>query len=218
MTVSFSKDVNLKTPDGDNAYDDSNDAVRVNVVAGAAAGGTSATDDAAFMSGASSFTPIGGFTGGADDEDLQGGKSGAARMTSARAIHAHIVNVVEVSVQNPVIAAQRTDALFDNVTALTPKFAPIDVSTSGANTIVSTVADKKIRVLNAKFIAVTSVGSRWEGGDGSALEGRVDTVNRGGYVMPFSPVGWFETSANQSLVLFIDADVSCGGSITYVEV
>ena len=51
----------LVTPNGDSAMDETNDAVRVNVVAGAAAGGTSTTDDGAFTAAAGSGTPIMGF-------------------------------------------------------------------------------------------------------------------------------------------------------------
>ena len=43
--------------------------------------------------------------------------------------------------------ALQTDAIMSDTTALTPKFAVIDDASSGDNTLVAAVADKKIRVL-----------------------------------------------------------------------
>jgi hypothetical protein len=50
----------IQTPLGDSAMDDTNDAVRVNIVAGAAAGGTSQADRATFTAGTTAGTPAQG--------------------------------------------------------------------------------------------------------------------------------------------------------------
>jgi hypothetical protein len=60
MTQRRAQLVSIEDPDGDSAMDSANNAVRVNIVAGAAAGGTSMTDDSAFTPGASAVTPVGG--------------------------------------------------------------------------------------------------------------------------------------------------------------
>lgn len=75
----------LETPNGDSAMDETNDAVRVNVVAGAGSGGTAMTDDAAFTPGATAFTPAGGTFRSVRDlvDDNDGG---AFAMTQRRAI------------------------------------------------------------------------------------------------------------------------------------
>lgn len=52
---------NVKDGAGDSVMDATNNAMRVNIVAGAAAGGTSSTDDAAFTAAAGAGTPAMGF-------------------------------------------------------------------------------------------------------------------------------------------------------------
>jgi hypothetical protein len=40
----------------------------------------------------------------------------------------------------------------------------------------------------------------------------------GGYVLPYNPVGWFETASNTLLNLNLSAANAVRGSITYIEV
>ena len=61
MSLARGLHVNVRDDAGDSCMDGTNNAVRVNVVAGAAAGGTSATDDAPFTAAAGSGTPMMGF-------------------------------------------------------------------------------------------------------------------------------------------------------------
>ena len=71
------------------AGDPANNAVRVNIVAGAGSGGTAATDDAAYTVGGSSYTPAGGTYRSALDP-VDDGDGGAFAMTQTRAIFANI--------------------------------------------------------------------------------------------------------------------------------
>ena len=86
MTASRALLTSIETPAGDSAMDDANDAIRVNIVAGAAAGGTSITDDSAFTVGASALTPAGGIyrstRDSVDDNDV-----GALAMTAKRGLY-----------------------------------------------------------------------------------------------------------------------------------
>lgn len=103
-------------------------------------------------------------------------------------------------------------------TALTPKFAVIDAATSGDNTLVSAVASKKIRVLAVFLIAAGTVTARFESGaSGTALTGQMNLIANTGFVLPFSPVGWFETAVNTLLNLELSGAVSVDGSLVYVE-
>lgn len=118
-----------------------------------------------------------------------------------------------------VSAALATDALMSSTTALTPKFAAIDAATSGDNTIVAAVASKKIRVLSAFLVAAGTVNVRFESGaGGTALTGQMNLVANTGFVLPFNPLGWFETGTNTLLNIELSAAVSVDGSLTYVEV
>lgn len=82
----------LETPTGDSVMDDTNDAVRVNIVAGAGSGGTAATDESAFTEGTTSFTPIGGVFNDSFASDPASGEAAAARITSDRALHTNLRN------------------------------------------------------------------------------------------------------------------------------
>ena len=102
---------------------------------------------------------------------------------------------------------------------LTPKFAAIDVATSGDNTVVSAVASSKIRVVSVFVVSAGDVNVRFEdGAGGTALTGQMNLTTNSGFVLPFNPVGWFETSANTLLNLELSGAISVDGALTYVEV
>jgi hypothetical protein len=102
---------------------------------------------------------------------------------------------------------------------VTPKFAAIDAATSGDNTIVAAVSSKKIRVLSAFLIAAGTVNARFESGaGGTALTGQMNLVANSGFVLPFNPIGWFQTAATTLLNLELSGAVSVDGALTYVEV
>lgn len=117
------------------------------------------------------------------------------------------------------VGAFNVSTLYDGTTAVTPKFAAIDVATSGDNTIVSGVGGKKIRVLSAFLVSAGTVTTRFESGaSGTALTGQMNLVANSGYVLPFNPIGWFETAAAALLNLELSGNVSVDGALTYVEV
>lgn len=116
-------------------------------------------------------------------------------------------------------ASLETSTIYNGTTALTPKFAVISASSSGNNTIVTAVTGKKIRVLAVQVNATAAVNLKWQSGaSGTDLTGLNYATANGGYVLPFSPVGWFETASNTLLNLNLSAANAVGGSITYVEV
>jgi hypothetical protein len=116
-------------------------------------------------------------------------------------------------------AALQTDVIMNDTTALTPKFAAIAASTSGNNTIVAAVNPKKIRVLAVSLIASAAVNAKFQtGAGGTDLTGLYYCAANGGFVLPFNPVGWFETASNTLLNLNLSGATAVGGCITYVEV
>jgi hypothetical protein len=119
-----------------------------------------------------------------------------------------------------VSAAVDTSQVMAGLTALTPKFAVIDVAGSGDNTVVAAVASKKIRVLSVFLVSAGTVTTRFESGAGvTALTGQMNLVANTGFVLPFNPVGWFETAATNTLLnLELSAAVSVDGALVYVEV
>jgi hypothetical protein len=115
--------------------------------------------------------------------------------------------------------ALQTDVLMNDTTALTPKFAVIDVASSGDNTLVVAVADKKIRVHSLFLVSAGTVNVRFESGaGGTALTGQMNLIANTGFVLPFNPLGWFETGVNTLLNAELSAAVSIDGSLQYTEV
>jgi hypothetical protein len=120
----------------------------------------------------------------------------------------------------PVSAAPRTDVMQNAATQLTPKFAVIDAASSGDNTLVAAVTGKKLRVLAAFFTMTgTAVTIRFESGaGGTALTGQMTPSQGQTIVLPFNPLGWFETAAAALLNLELGGAQSVDGALVYVEV
>jgi hypothetical protein len=69
------------------------------------------------------------------------------------------------------------------------------------------------------MIANGSVNAKWQSGAGGTdLTGLAYLVVNSGYVLPFNPVGWFETAADTLLNLNLSAAIAVGGSLVYIVV
>jgi hypothetical protein len=79
----------MRDSSGADITDTTNAALRVNIVAGAAAGGTSSTDDGAFTVASSALTPIGGYYNSSRDA-VNSGDTGVLAMTINRALYASL--------------------------------------------------------------------------------------------------------------------------------
>lgn len=113
-----------------------------------------------------------------------------------------------------------TSTVANGTTPLLVQRAAIDAATSGDNTLVAAVTGKKIRVL-AVFAVMTgtAITIRFESGaGGTALTGQMQPSQGGGFVLPFNPVGWFETAAGELLNLELGGAQSVDGCLVYVEV
>ena len=178
--------------------------------------GTYAVDDSA-MPATPQTVPVSGeyrsaattYTDG-DATVLQTDVNGNLKVTQATA---------QAATTDSITAKLATDTIQNGTTALTPKFAVIDAATSGDNTLLAAVASKKIRVLSLYVVAAGTVNVRFESGaGGTALSGQMNLVVNTGFVLPFNPIGWFETASNTLLNLELSAAVSVDGGFTYVEV
>jgi hypothetical protein len=99
------------------------------------------------------------------------------------------------------------------------KFAKIAASSSGDNTLVAAVPNKKIRVLLYNMIANGTVNGKFQSGaSGTDLTGLKYMVVNTGISAPYSPVGIFETAAGAILNLNLSAGVAVGGELVYQEV
>ena len=123
-----------------------------------------------------------------------------------------------VRTTDSVAASLATDALMVGTTALTPKFASVDVATLGDNTLVTAVPAKQLRVLAYILVAAGAVAVRWKSGAATNLSGAMALAANGGIAATFVPVGLFQTVAGDALVLNLSAAVQVSGHLVYVEV
>ena len=120
-----------------------------------------------------------------------------------------------------VTALLATDTMRNGTTVVTPAFVAINAASSGDNTLLAAAgSSNKIRVLALNIVVGAAVNVRLESGaGGTAMTGIYEFNGKGdGIVLPFSPIGWFETAANTLLNLELSGAVSVDGSFVYVVV
>jgi hypothetical protein len=118
-----------------------------------------------------------------------------------------------------VLASNETSTIYNSTTALTPKFAVISASSSGANTIVAAVTSKKIRVLAYTLIANAAVNAKFQSAvTPTDKTGLLYLAANTGASPAYSPVGHFETIAGEALSLNLSAAIAVGGHLTYIEI
>ena len=127
-----------------------------------------------------------------------------------------------VRTTDTIAVALQTDAILNDTTALTPKFARINGGTNGDNELVALVGGKKIRVLSITLVAAGNVTVNLQSSTaGTYLAGPFEfdgSTQPKGVSYSFSPVGHFETASGESLNMELDATINVGGSLCYVEV
>lgn len=125
---------------------------------------------------------------------------------------------VSRSVPLPVSAALRSDVIQNSGSQLTPKFARVALTADGD--IVAAVTGKKIRVL-AMTVNVDTANDDLDVEDSSGGTNLWKFVNvpLGVSVLPFNPVGWFETTSGNALYGDITlAGTSVNIAVVYLEV
>lgn len=103
--------------------------------------------------------------------------------------------------------------IINNVTDLR---APIAVSSSGVNVIVSAVASKIIVVRAVLLVANAAVNAKWQSHTTPTdLTGLAYLAANGGYVLPYYAGGYFQTLSGESLDLNLSGAVAVGGFVVY---
>ena len=117
--------------------------------------------------------------------------------------------------------AQQTDALMSNLTALTPKFFSATVTASSTDTsLVAAVAAKKIRVLALSVqCGSTATTSTFESDEAPDVRKHIVPAGaNGGQILPYNPLGWFETASGSALLVTTGSGSSTEITGVYVEV
>lgn len=118
-----------------------------------------------------------------------------------------------------VSASNETSTVFNGATALTPLFATIVASSSGATSLVSSVSSKRIRVLAAYLTASGAVNVKFQSHvTPTDLTGLAYLTTNTGFVLPYNPLGWFQTVSGEQLDINLSGSVAVGGTIVYVTV
>lgn len=117
----------------------------------------------------------------------------------------------------PTTGAPDSSALYSGSTALTPKFAVITASASGATAVVASVASKKIRVISYVVVANAAVNIKFQS-NSTDKTGLLYLAGNGGVSGAYAPTGHFETASGEALNINLSAAVAVGGHVTYVEV
>lgn len=203
--------VEVRTPNGDSAMDDTADAVKV--IASANSGVDIGDVDVTSLVPGTGATNLGKAEDAAHTSGDVGVMALAVRNDDLAALAGADGDYAPLQVtQNG--ALLMCPAANDDY-----KYAVIDDALSGNNTLIAAVASRKIRVLALFMVAAGDVVARFEdGAGGTALTGQMDLTTNSGFTLPFNPAGWFETTANTLLNLELDGAVSVDGSITYIEV
>lgn len=124
-----------------------------------------------------------------------------------------------VTVDGVLAASAETSTVYNGTTALTPKFAVINVSATAE--VVAAVASKKIRVLSLALMSAGTATVRLTAdttGTPVALSGLFPLIANVGFVLPFNPIGWCESTTGKNFGLTLSAGVDVDGLLTYVEV
>lgn len=131
------------------------------------------------------------------------------------------IPVTAANDQVTIAVAQDTTKIANGLTGtnLTPKYKIVSASASGANIVVPAVGGKKIRVLAWDVKVHGAVNFKWQSHTAGDITGLYENSAQGdGMGRSFCPVGYFETTAGESLDLNLSAAVATGGVLTYVEV
>lgn len=120
-------------------------------------------------------------------------------------------------------ASAETSSIYSGSTALTPKFKLANVAASQTDSaVVAAVSLKKLRVVGLVLVtgatATTVTFTSKPGGAGTAISMLFANAANGGAVLPFNPVGWFETAAGEGLSATTGAGSTTGIQVVYIEV
>lgn len=141
-------------------------------------------------------------------------------MDSAGRIHVNVgTSLAAARTTDSVAVAMQTDAVMDGLTARGIGYGVIDHAASGNNTIVAAQGvGLRARVHAVYLVVASAVIVRFQSGaGGTALSGQIQLTANAGFVLPFSPIGWFQTAANTLLNMELSAAVSVDGGIVFSQ-
>lgn len=110
-----------------------------------------------------------------------------------------------------------SSSMNDGRETVTPKFAIISESASGAQEIIAAVANKRIRVLSYVIISNGTLNVKWQSASND-ISGLLYLVSNTGASSGYHPKGHFQTAKGEALNLNLSGNIAIGGHISYIEV
>ncbi len=197
-------------------------------VAGVATAANQATEITSLGNIDTNTTGLAGTVSGSEQQvdivaPLPAGTNAIGKLAANTGVDIGDVDVISaparVDTTDSIKATTSTDGLTQGTTVVSVNFADIDVAASGDNTLIAAVAGKKARILSLLLVASAAVNARFEdGAAGAALSGQMNLTTNSGFVLPYNPLGWFETTANTLLNLELSGATSVDGLLTYILV
>lgn len=167
-------------------------------------------DDDAFAVATSYPYPPGFLADETAPDSVNEGDIGVPRMTLERIVRA--------------VVAYESSFIQVAGSQVTPTFTTVAAASSGNNTLVTnTNAGKKIRVFQMALVAASAVNLYFTGDNsGTVVFGgstnKINLAANGGFVLPFSPVGWFDCATDTDLVMNLSGAVAVSGGVVTAEV
>lgn len=114
--------------------------------------------------------------------------------------------------------ADQVARLYNGTSAVTPQYAPITASASGATTLVNAVSGKKIYVLAWSLTANGIVTVNFQSHATTSTATGSHYMNQYAHIVgPYCPAGIFATAVGEALDINLSASVSVGGQLTYAQ-
>lgn len=96
------------------------------------------------------------------------------------------------------------------------KYAFVDTASLGSTELVAAVSGKKIRVLSVAIVTTLANAVKLLSA-ASAISSTMPLGANGGFVLPFNPYGWCETTVGVALNVNLSVATATGVTITYIE-
>lgn len=95
-----------------------------------------------------------------------------------------------------------------------PLYAKVTPSSTGNTQVVAAYGTSKIRVLSVAIVATLANSVKFQSGT-TDITATFPFGANGGFVLPFNPVGWFETAEGEALNVNLSVATSTAVQITY---
>lgn len=103
--------------------------------------------------------------------------------------------------------------------AVTVSRVNIAASSTGVTNLVAAQTGKKIKVINLALIANAAVNVKFQSHvTPTDITGLFYLAANGGFVLPYSDVGWFATIAGEALDINLSGSIAVGGVLHYILV